>query len=88
MIEKLKKLEHEIMDELDPEVYVSKRLSLDLDRLSDDERGFYLTGYLEGLQRAILLASEDSSTMSYTIESKDIFDHDVYWNDSDEDNTI
>tara|TARA_R100001015_G_C4552321_1_gene113903 strand:+ start:101 stop:280 length:180 start_codon:yes stop_codon:yes gene_type:complete len=59
------------MDELDPEVYVTKRLSLDLDRLSDDERGFYLTGYLEGLQRAILLASEDSSTMSYEYEITD-----------------
>ena len=74
MIEKLKKLEYEIMDELDPEVYVSKRLSLDLDRLSDDEREFYLTGYLEGLQRAILLASEDSSTMSYEIDLDQVYD--------------
>ena len=74
MIEKLKKLEQEIMDELDPEVYVTKRLSLDLDRLSDDERGFYLTGYLEGLQRAILLASEDSSTMSYEIDLNQVYD--------------
>ena len=40
MIEKLKKLEYEIMDELDPEVYINKRLSLDLDRLSDDEHEF------------------------------------------------
>jgi hypothetical protein len=74
MIEKLKKLEQEAMDELDPEVYVNKRLSLDLDRLSDDEREFYLTGYLEGLQRAILLASEDSSTMSYEIDLNQVYD--------------
>ena len=74
MIEKLKKKEQEIMDEIDPEVYVSKRLSLDLDRLSDDEHGFYLTGYLEGLQRAILLASEDSSTMSYEIDLNQVYD--------------
>jgi|TARA_R100001224_G_scaffold75994_1_gene46876 hypothetical protein len=74
MIEKLKKLEQEAMDELDPEVYVTKRLALDLDRLSDDERGFYLTGYLEGLQRAILLASEDSSTMSYEIDLNQVYD--------------
>ena len=74
MIEKLKKLEQEIMDELDPEVYVTKRLSLDLDRLSDDEHEFYLTGYLEGLQRAILLASEDSSTMSYEIDLDQVYD--------------
>ena len=74
MIEKLKKLEQEIMDELDPESYVSKRLSLDLDRLSGDELEFYLTGYLEGLQRAILLASEDSSTMSYEIDLDQVYD--------------
>jgi hypothetical protein len=49
-------------------------LALDLDRLSDDERGFYLTGYLEGLQRAILLASEDSSTMSYEIDLNQVYD--------------
>ena len=78
MIEKLKKLEQEIMDELDPESYVSKRLSLDLDRLSGDELEFYLTGYLEGLQRAILLASEDSSTMSYEIDLNQVYDdHDT-----------
>ena len=74
MIEKLKKLEYEIMDELDPEVYINKRLSLDLNRLSDDEHEFYLTGYLEGLQRAILLASEDSSTMSYEIDLNQVYD--------------
>ena len=74
MIEKLKKLEQEIMDELDPESYVSKRLSLDSDRLSGDELEFYLTGYLEGLQRAILLASEDSSTMSYEIDLDQVYD--------------
>ena len=73
MIEKLKDLEQEIMDELDPEVYVTKRLSLDLDRLSDNEREFYLTGYLEGLQRAILLFHENSSDNSYTINIDDIF---------------
>ena len=78
MIEKLKKLEQEIMDELDPESYVSKRLSLDLDRLSGDELEFYLTGYLEGLQRAILLASEDSSTMSYEVDLDQVYDdHDT-----------
>ena len=74
MIEKLKKLEYEIMDELDTEVYINKRLSLDLNRLSDDEHEFYLTGYLEGLQRAILLASEDSSTMSYEIDLDQVYD--------------
>ena len=84
MIEKLKKLEQEAMDELDPEVFDD----ISSGGFSNEQWEFYLTGYIEGLQKAIILASEDSNTMSYTIESKDIFDHEVYWNDSDEDNTI
>ena len=84
MIEKLKKLEQEAMDNLLPEVYDDITSSV----LDDYSRDIYQAGYLDGLQTAIRIASEDSSTMSYTIESKDIFDHEVYWNDSDEDNTI
>lgn len=84
MIEKLKDLEQEAMDNLEPEVYDSITSGV----LGDHERPIYQAGYLDGLQTAIRIASEDSSTMSYTIESKDIFDHEVYWNDSDEDNTI
>ena len=84
MIEKLKDLEQEAMDNLEPEVYDSITSGV----LSDHERPIYQAGYLDGLQTAIRIASEDSSTMSYTIESKDVFDHEVYWNDSDDDNTI
>ena len=84
MIEKLKKLEQEAMDNLLPEVYDDITSNV----LDDYSRDIYQAGYLDGLQTAIRIASEDSSTMSYTIESKDIFDHEVYWNDSDEDNTI
>ena len=84
MIEKLKKLEQEAMDNLLPEVYDDITSGV----LDDYSRDIYQAGYLDGLQTAIRVASEDSSTMSYTIESKDIFDHEVYWNDSDEDNTI
>ena len=84
MLEKLKELEEEAMDNLLPEVYDDITSGV----LSDHERPIYQAGYLDGLQTAIRIASEDSSTMSYTIESKDIFDHEVYWNDSDEDNTI
>ena len=84
MIEKLKKLEQEAMDNLLPEVYDDITSGV----LDDYSRDVYQAGYLDGLQTAIRVASEDSSTMSYTIESKDIFDHEVYWNDSDEDNTI
>jgi hypothetical protein len=84
MIEKLKELEQEAMDNLLPEVYDDITSNV----LDDYSRDVYQAGYLDGLQTAIRIASEDSSTMSYTIESKDIFDHEVYWNDSDEDNTI
>ena len=84
MIEKLKDLEQEAMDNLAPEVYDDITSGV----LDDYSRDIYQAGYLDGLQTAIRIASEDSSTMSYTIESKDIFDHEVYWNDSDEDNTI
>ena len=84
MIEKLKDLEQEAMDNLLPEVYDDITSGV----LDDYSRDVYQAGYLDGLQTAIRIASEDSSTMSYTIESKDIFDHEVYWNDSDEDNTI
>ena len=84
MIEKLKDLEQEAMDSLAPEVYDDITSGV----LDDYSRDIYQAGYLDGLQTAIRIASEDSSTMSYTIESKDIFDHEVYWNDSDEDNTI
>ena len=84
MIEKLKDLEQEAMDNILPEVYDDITSGV----LDDYSRDVYQAGYLDGLQTAIRIASEDSSTMSYTIESKDIFDHEVYWNDSDEDNTI
>ena len=70
MIEKLKKLEQEIMDELDPEVFDD----ISSGGFSNKQREFYLTGYLEGLQRAILLASEDSSTMSYEIDLDQVYD--------------
>ena len=79
MIEKLKDLEQEAMDELDPENYeiVKEQLST----LSKIDNGLYhldsvyKAGYIDGLQAAILAASEDSSTHSYTIEMEDIFDN-------------
>ena len=64
MIEKLKKLEQEAMDELDPEVFDD----ISSGGFSNEQREFYLTGYIEGLQRAILIASEDKSTMSNKYE--------------------
>ena len=79
MIRRLKDLEQEAMDELDPENYeiVKEQLST----LSKVDNGLYhldsvyKAGYIDGLQAAILAASEDSSTHSYTIEMEDIFDN-------------
>ena len=78
MIEKLKDLEQEAMDELDPENYeiVKDQLST----LSKVDNGLYhldsvyKAGYIDGLQAAIVAASENSNTNSYTIEMDDIFD--------------
>ena len=78
MIRKLKDLEQEAMDELDPENYeiVKDQLST----LSKIDNGLYhldnvyKAGYIDGLQTAIRLLSENDSSMSYTVEIEDIFD--------------
>ena len=70
MIEKLKKLEQEAMDELDPEVFDD----ISSGGFSNEQWEFYLTGYIEGLQKAIILASEDSNTMSYEIDLNQVYD--------------
>ena len=73
MIQKLKDLEQEAMDELTPEdyEYVKERVN---DISTSYERTFYKAGYIDGLQAAIVAASENSNTNSYTIEIDDIFD--------------
>ena len=74
MIEKLKDLEQEAMDNLQPEVYDSIISGV----LSDYERPIYQAGYLDGLQTAIRIASEDSSTMSYEVDLDQLYDdHDT-----------
>ena len=74
MIEKLKDLEQEAMDNLQPEVYDSITSGV----LSDYERPIYQAGYLDGLQTAIRVASEDSSTMSYEVDLNQVYDdHDT-----------
>ena len=70
MIEKLKDLEQEAMDNLQPEVYDSITSGV----LSDYERPIYQAGYLDGLQTAIRVASEDSSTMSYEVDLNQVYD--------------
>ena len=70
MIQELKDLEQEAMDDLTPEEYEA----ITSDVLGDYERPIYQSGYIDGLQTAINLLSEDDSSMSYTVEMDDIFD--------------
>tara|TARA_Y100000992_G_C21125777_1_gene424176 strand:- start:367 stop:609 length:243 start_codon:yes stop_codon:yes gene_type:complete len=70
MIEKLKDLEQEAMDELTPEEYEAIVSNV----LDDYDRPVYQSGYIDGLQTAIRVLSENDSSMSYTVEIEDIFD--------------
>ena len=72
MIEKLKYLEQEAMDKLTPEEYES----ISEDVMDDYQRPIYTTGYIDGLQTAIRVLSENDSNMSYTVEMEDIFPED------------
>ena len=72
MIEKLKDLEQEAMDNLTPEEYEA----ISEDVMDDYQRPIYQTGYIDGLQTAIRLLSENDSTMSYSVEMEDIFPDD------------
>ena len=73
MIEKLKDLEQEVMDELTPEEYMAITSNV----LDDYDRPVYQAGYLDGLQTAIRLLSENDSSMSYSVEIDDIFDDEI-----------
>ena len=70
MIEKLKDLEQEALDNLDPEVYDEITSNV----MEEGEQWISQSGYIDGLQTAIRILSENDSTMSYTIEMEDIFD--------------
>ena len=69
-IEKLKDLEQEAMDNLDPEVYDEITSNV----MEEGEQWIYQSGYIDGLQTAIRLLSVNDSTMGYTVEVDDIFD--------------
>ena len=81
MIEKLKELEQEAMDNLLPEVYDDITSGV----LDDYSRDIYQAGYLDGLQTAIRIMSENSDTMNYTIEIDEMFGEDYAKIDDDED---
>ena len=79
MIEKLKDLEQEAMDNLEPEVYDAIVSNV----LDDYDRPIYQSGYIDGLQTAIRIMSENSETMSYSIDMEDIFPEDDEERDED-----
>ena len=79
MIEKLKDLEQEAMDSLTPEEYET----ISEDVMDDYQRPIYQTGYIDGLQTAIRILSEDSETMSYSVDMEDIFPSDDEEKDED-----
>ena len=81
MIEKLKELEQEAMDNLEPETYDAIVSNV----LNDYDRPIYQSGYIDGLQTAIRLASEDNTSMSYTVEIDEMFGEDYARVDDDED---
>ena len=70
MIERLKDLEQEAMDNLDPEIYDNIVSNV----MEEGEQWIYQSGYIDGLQTAIRILAEESETMSYSIEMEDIFD--------------
>ena len=72
MLEKLKDLEQQLMDELEPEVYEKVKYIVDKYNLTGHERNLYKCGYLDGLQAAIVVAS-DNAAHSYTLNLDDIF---------------
>ena len=80
MIEKLKDLEQEAMDNLTPEEYEAISDVV----LDDYKRTLYQAGYIDGLQTAIRTLSEDDSEMSYTIEIDEMFGEDYARMDGDE----
>ena len=70
MIEELKELEQEAMDNLDPEIYDAIVSNV----LSQEDQEIYQSGYIDGLQTAIRILSVNDSSMSYSVELEDIFD--------------
>tara|TARA_R100000322_G_scaffold71109_1_gene44731 strand:- start:541 stop:792 length:252 start_codon:yes stop_codon:yes gene_type:complete len=81
MIEKLKDLEQEAMDNLDPEVYDAIVSNV----LCEEDQEIYQSGYIDGLQTAIRLLSVNDSEMSYTVEVDEMFGEDYAKIDDDED---
>tara|TARA_E500000305_G_scaffold85275_1_gene71329 strand:- start:448 stop:672 length:225 start_codon:yes stop_codon:yes gene_type:complete len=71
MLEKLKELEQEAMDEMTPEAYSNAKEFLLINNkvITPHETALYKAGYLDGLQAAIVTATENDGTYSYTIDN-------------------
>ena len=71
MIEELKELEQEAMDNLDPETYDAIVSNV----LSQEDQEIYQSGYIDGLQTAIRLLHEEQTadTNEYSVEMDEIF---------------
>ena len=72
MIERLKDLEQEAMDNLDPEVYDEITSNV----MEEGEQWIYQAGYIDGLQTAIRIIAESDEMMSYSVDMEDIFPDD------------
>jgi len=81
MIEELKELEQEAMDNLEPETYDAIVSNV----LCQEDQEVYQAGYIDGLQTAIRLLSENDSTISYTMEIDEMFGEDYARVDDNED---
>jgi len=79
MLEKLKDLEQEAMDHLDPEVYDAIVSNV----MEKYESEIYQAGYIDGLHSAMNIAAEESTSNSYTIEIDEMFGEDYYSIDED-----
>ena len=79
MIEKLKDLEQEAMDNLDPEVYDAIVSNV----MEKYESEIYQAGYIDGLHSAMNIAAEESTSNSYTIEIDEMFGEDYARSDDD-----
>jgi len=69
MIDILKDLEQEAMDNITPEDYMAITSNV----MEEEDQVRYQCGYIDGLQTAIRIMSENSDTMSYSVEMDEIF---------------
>ena len=72
IIENLKEMEQEAMDNVTPEEYDA----VTEDVMGEYDQTVYQCGFIDGLQTAIRIMSENDSTMSYSVDMKDIFPED------------